>query len=63
MFPAAFKRLDGTMDCCSNNSLTDLCFSYIKPGWKDREKEVTHTNTHTRTCTCTQAELGLTAVM
>uniref|UniRef100_A0A3Q3W0C1 Membrane-bound transcription factor site-2 protease n=1 Tax=Mola mola TaxID=94237 RepID=A0A3Q3W0C1_MOLML len=22
-----FKRLDGTMDCCSNNSLTDLCFS------------------------------------
>uniref|UniRef100_A0A3P8PA77 Membrane-bound transcription factor site-2 protease n=1 Tax=Astatotilapia calliptera TaxID=8154 RepID=A0A3P8PA77_ASTCA len=26
----AFKRLDGTMDCCSNNSLTDLCFSYIK---------------------------------
>ncbi|XP_071387432.1 membrane-bound transcription factor site-2 protease isoform X1 [Centroberyx affinis] len=27
----AFKRLDGTMDCCSNNSLTDLCFSYIKP--------------------------------
>uniref|UniRef100_A0A3Q4GBR8 Membrane-bound transcription factor site-2 protease n=1 Tax=Neolamprologus brichardi TaxID=32507 RepID=A0A3Q4GBR8_NEOBR len=29
--PVAFKRLDGTMDCCSNNSLTDLCFSYIKP--------------------------------
>ncbi|XP_039646467.1 membrane-bound transcription factor site-2 protease isoform X2 [Perca fluviatilis] len=27
----AFKRLDGTMDCCSNNSLTDLCFSYMKP--------------------------------
>ncbi|XP_057679757.1 membrane-bound transcription factor site-2 protease [Corythoichthys intestinalis] len=33
----AFKRLDGTMDCCSNNSLTDLCFSYIKPGSADRE--------------------------
>ncbi|KAG5268073.1 hypothetical protein AALO_G00207940 [Alosa alosa] len=24
----AYKRLDGTMECCSNNSLTDLCFSY-----------------------------------
>ncbi|XP_024136193.1 membrane-bound transcription factor site-2 protease [Oryzias melastigma] len=24
----AFKRLDGTMDCCSNSSLTDLCFSF-----------------------------------
>ncbi|KAM6953542.1 membrane-bound transcription factor site-2 protease [Aplochiton taeniatus] len=27
----AFKRLDGTMECCSNNSLTDLCFSYNNP--------------------------------
>ncbi|TWW70711.1 Membrane-bound transcription factor site-2 protease [Takifugu flavidus] len=36
----AFKRLDGTMDCCSNNSLTDLCFSYIKPQSRnDRERE------------------------
>lgn len=36
----AFKRLDGTMDCCSNNSLTDLCFSYIKPQSKNsRERE------------------------
>uniref|UniRef100_A0A3Q3LTK9 Membrane-bound transcription factor site-2 protease n=1 Tax=Mastacembelus armatus TaxID=205130 RepID=A0A3Q3LTK9_9TELE len=36
----AFKRLDGTMDCCSNNSLTDLCFSYVKPqGRNSREKE------------------------
>ncbi|KAM9333047.1 LOW QUALITY PROTEIN: membrane-bound transcription factor site-2 protease [Pholidichthys leucotaenia] len=36
----AFKRLDGTMDCCSNNSLTDLCFSYIKPeGRNNRERE------------------------
>uniref|UniRef100_A0A668TGX0 Membrane-bound transcription factor site-2 protease n=1 Tax=Oreochromis aureus TaxID=47969 RepID=A0A668TGX0_OREAU len=36
----AFKRLDGTMDCCSNNSLTDLCFSYIKPlGRSSRERE------------------------
>nr|XP_020458153.1 membrane-bound transcription factor site-2 protease [Monopterus albus] len=36
----AFKRLDGTMDCCSNNSLTDLCFSYIKPEHrKSRERE------------------------
>ncbi|XP_053268334.1 membrane-bound transcription factor site-2 protease [Pleuronectes platessa] len=36
----AFKRLDGTMDCCSNNSLTDLCFSYMKPqGRSSREKE------------------------
>ncbi|XP_062841539.1 membrane-bound transcription factor site-2 protease [Trichomycterus rosablanca] len=26
----AYKRLDGTMECCSNNSLTDLCFSYTK---------------------------------
>uniref|UniRef100_A0A3P9LMQ1 Membrane-bound transcription factor site-2 protease n=1 Tax=Oryzias latipes TaxID=8090 RepID=A0A3P9LMQ1_ORYLA len=25
---SAFKRLDGTTDCCSNSSLTDLCFSY-----------------------------------
>ncbi|KAM3860587.1 membrane-bound transcription factor site-2 protease [Diretmus argenteus] len=33
----AFKRLDGTMDCCSNNSLTDLCFSYIKP--QDRKSK------------------------
>ncbi|XP_028824363.1 membrane-bound transcription factor site-2 protease isoform X2 [Denticeps clupeoides] len=24
----AFKRLDGTVECCSNNSLTDICFSY-----------------------------------
>ncbi|TRZ00022.1 hypothetical protein DNTS_033971 [Danionella cerebrum] len=24
----AFKRLDGTMECCGNNSLSDLCFSY-----------------------------------
>ncbi|XP_076026539.1 membrane-bound transcription factor site-2 protease [Genypterus blacodes] len=33
----AYKRLDGTMDCCSNNSLTDLCFSYSKP--QDRQRE------------------------
>ncbi|KAL4624894.1 membrane-bound transcription factor site-2 protease isoform X2 [Arapaima gigas] len=24
----AYRRLDGTMECCSNSSLTDLCFSY-----------------------------------
>ncbi|XP_003218885.1 membrane-bound transcription factor site-2 protease isoform X1 [Anolis carolinensis] len=24
-----FKRLDGTIECCNNNSLTDVCFSYI----------------------------------
>ncbi|XP_031705970.1 membrane-bound transcription factor site-2 protease isoform X1 [Anarrhichthys ocellatus] len=36
----AFKRLDGTMDCCSNNSLTDLCFSYMRPpGKNSRERE------------------------
>ncbi|XP_034416451.1 membrane-bound transcription factor site-2 protease isoform X1 [Cyclopterus lumpus] len=36
----AFKRLDGTMDCCSNNSLTDLCFSYMKlQGKNSRERE------------------------
>ncbi|KAI5610234.1 phosphate-regulating neutral endopeptidase isoform 2 precursor, partial [Silurus asotus] len=23
-----FRRLDGTMECCGNNSLTDLCFYY-----------------------------------
>ncbi|KAM3836662.1 membrane-bound transcription factor site-2 protease isoform 1-T1 [Vipera latastei] len=23
-----FKRLDGTVECCNNNSLTDVCFSY-----------------------------------
>nr|XP_014353152.1 PREDICTED: membrane-bound transcription factor site-2 protease-like [Latimeria chalumnae] len=23
-----YKRLDSTMECCNNNSLTDLCFSY-----------------------------------
>ncbi|KAM9712932.1 membrane-bound transcription factor site-2 protease [Menidia menidia] len=36
----AFKRLDGTMDCCSNSSLTDLCFSYTRPqsrSSRDRE--------------------------
>ncbi|XP_068437337.1 membrane-bound transcription factor site-2 protease [Clinocottus analis] len=34
----AFRRLDGTMDCCSNSSLTDLCFSYMKPqGSRERE--------------------------
>ncbi|KAK7881143.1 hypothetical protein WMY93_029552 [Mugilogobius chulae] len=35
-----YKRLDGTVDCCSNNSLTDLCFSYTKPqgrGIRDKE--------------------------
>ncbi|XP_010864568.2 membrane-bound transcription factor site-2 protease isoform X1 [Esox lucius] len=26
----AFRRLDGSIECCSNNSLTDLCFSYTK---------------------------------
>ncbi|KAM4606186.1 membrane-bound transcription factor site-2 protease [Polymixia lowei] len=36
----AFKRLDGTMDCCSNNSLTDLCFFYTNPqDRKSKEKE------------------------
>ncbi|XP_007908777.1 membrane-bound transcription factor site-2 protease [Callorhinchus milii] len=24
----AYRRLDGTMECCSNNSLVDICFSY-----------------------------------
>ncbi|XP_023700944.1 membrane-bound transcription factor site-2 protease [Paramormyrops kingsleyae] len=24
----AYRRLDGTMECCSNSTLTDLCFSY-----------------------------------
>ncbi|XP_049605011.1 membrane-bound transcription factor site-2 protease [Syngnathus scovelli] len=33
----AFKRLDGTLDCCSNNSLTDLCFSYMKGPAAERE--------------------------
>uniref|UniRef100_A0A3Q1FNA0 Membrane-bound transcription factor site-2 protease n=1 Tax=Acanthochromis polyacanthus TaxID=80966 RepID=A0A3Q1FNA0_9TELE len=43
----AFKRLDGTMDCCSNSSLTDLCFSYVKPQSRhSREREVTHQQTH-----------------
>ncbi|XP_062335514.1 membrane-bound transcription factor site-2 protease [Osmerus eperlanus] len=32
----AFKRLDGSMECCSNNSLTDLCFSFSS----QRDKEV-----------------------
>lgn len=35
-----YRRLDGTIDCCSNNSLTDLCFSYTKPqgrGVRDKE--------------------------
>ncbi|KAF3836247.1 hypothetical protein F7725_028805 [Dissostichus mawsoni] len=33
-------RLDGTFDCCSNNSLTDLCFSYMKPqGKNSKERE------------------------
>lgn len=35
-----YKRLDGTIDCCSNNSLTDLCFSYTRPGGRgERDKE------------------------
>ncbi|XP_035744456.1 membrane-bound transcription factor site-2 protease isoform X3 [Egretta garzetta] len=25
---AVYRRLDGTVECCSNNSLTDICFSY-----------------------------------
>lgn len=33
----AYKRLDGTLDCCSNSSLTDLCFSYTSPRDKERE--------------------------
>jgi len=40
------------MDCCSNNSLTDLCFSYMKlQGKSSREREVTHTHTHTHSHT------------
>uniref|UniRef100_A0A674K0A4 Membrane-bound transcription factor site-2 protease n=1 Tax=Terrapene triunguis TaxID=2587831 RepID=A0A674K0A4_9SAUR len=28
-FPArVYRRLDGTVECCSNSSLTDVCFSY-----------------------------------
>ncbi|NWH63235.1 MBTP2 protease, partial [Geococcyx californianus] len=28
-FPArVYRRLDGSIECCSNNSLTDICFSY-----------------------------------
>ncbi|CAH2220642.1 membrane-bound transcription factor site-2 protease [Pelobates cultripes] len=28
-FPSrVYRRLDGSVECCSNNSLTDLCFSY-----------------------------------
>uniref|UniRef100_A0A3Q1EVV9 Membrane-bound transcription factor site-2 protease n=1 Tax=Acanthochromis polyacanthus TaxID=80966 RepID=A0A3Q1EVV9_9TELE len=47
----AFKRLDGTMDCCSNSSLTDLCFSYVKPQSRhSREREVTHQQTHWESC-------------
>uniref|UniRef100_A0A1A8EJV4 Membrane-bound transcription factor site-2 protease n=1 Tax=Nothobranchius korthausae TaxID=1143690 RepID=A0A1A8EJV4_9TELE len=35
-----YKRLDGTTDCCSNNSLTDLCFSYVKlQSRNSRERE------------------------
>ncbi|KAG7524751.1 membrane-bound transcription factor site-2 protease [Solea senegalensis] len=35
-----YRRLDGTMDCCSNNSLTDLCFSFMNPQSKSSvEKE------------------------
>lgn len=45
-FLAAFKRLDGTMDCCSNNSLTDLCFSYVKRHTSEREVSRTLTPLH-----------------
>uniref|UniRef100_A0AAZ3SE23 Membrane-bound transcription factor site-2 protease n=1 Tax=Oncorhynchus tshawytscha TaxID=74940 RepID=A0AAZ3SE23_ONCTS len=38
-----YRRLDTSIECCSNNSLTDLCFSYTKL----QEKEVRHTNRHT----------------
>ncbi|XP_060755692.1 membrane-bound transcription factor site-2 protease isoform X1 [Neoarius graeffei] len=32
-----FRRLDGTVECCSNNSLTDLCFYYTT----DRKNKLT----------------------
>ncbi|XP_032142007.1 membrane-bound transcription factor site-2 protease isoform X3 [Sapajus apella] len=28
IFCAAYKRLDGSTECCNNHSLTDVCFSY-----------------------------------
>lgn len=28
MCSLVYRRLDGTVECCSNNSLTDICFSY-----------------------------------
>ncbi|KAM9319274.1 membrane-bound transcription factor site-2 protease [Gastrophryne carolinensis] len=32
-FPSrVFKRLDGSVECCSNNSLTDVCFSFTRNG-------------------------------
>uniref|UniRef100_A0A674APQ2 Membrane-bound transcription factor site-2 protease n=1 Tax=Salmo trutta TaxID=8032 RepID=A0A674APQ2_SALTR len=37
-----YRRLDTSIECCSNNSLTDLCFSYTKL----QDKEVRHTNRH-----------------
>lgn len=27
-FSLAYKRLDGSTECCNNHSLTDVCFSY-----------------------------------
>ncbi|XP_028935907.1 membrane-bound transcription factor site-2 protease [Ornithorhynchus anatinus] len=31
-FPArVYKRLDGSVECCNNESLTDVCFSYGQP--------------------------------
>ncbi|XP_077150723.1 membrane-bound transcription factor site-2 protease [Ranitomeya variabilis] len=36
-FPSrVYRRLDGSVECCSNNSLSDICFSYSSSGYSQQ---------------------------
>lgn len=36
-FPSrVYRRLDGSVECCSNNSLSDICFSYSGNGYSQQ---------------------------
>ncbi|XP_044139893.1 membrane-bound transcription factor site-2 protease [Bufo gargarizans] len=36
-FPSrVYRRLDGSVECCSNNSLSDICFSYAGNGYSQQ---------------------------
>ncbi|XP_045567820.1 membrane-bound transcription factor site-2 protease isoform X6 [Salmo salar] len=51
-----YRRLDTSIECCSNNSQSDLCFSYTKL----QDKEVRRTNRRTSKQTNTHTHIGLT---